>query len=442
MAAWSWRLLLLGGMIYVLWLIIDRISFVVMPVVVALLLAALLHPLTRRLRATGLRPIYATWITMLLGLALIVGIGFLIGVRANEEFPRLVLQIQVTARNVQDWLLHGPLHLKEAQIADFVDQLSSQITQYRTQITSTLLSGATAVVEVLTSIVLILFVTFFLLKDGDRIWSWFLRAFGSATPRVDAAGRAAWATISHYVHGTVAVAAIHGLVIGVVLAGMQVPLWAPLAVLVFLASFIPIVGILFAGTIATLVTFGSRGWFLALIFVGILVVEQQLENHVLQPLIVGRALEFHPLAIILVLAVGGVLGGIAGAVVAVPLTAVIYRALPELRRGRPRAIEAAEGGPPGAGEPGTGEPGTGEPGTGEPGTGEPGAGDEPAPEGVPPGPESGAIESGAAESGATEPGAEEPATSQPAASDEGGRKQETARPSSGTGEAVSPQRNG
>ncbi|GAB3901893.1 hypothetical protein GCM10027612_66090 [Microbispora bryophytorum subsp. camponoti] len=231
-----------------------------------------------------------------------------------------------------------------------MDQLSSQVTQYRSQITSTVLSGATAVVEVLTSIVLILFVTFFLLKDGDRIWVWFLRAFGGASTRVDRAGRAAWATISHYVHGTVAVAAIHGLVIGVVLAGMQVPLWAPLAVLVFVASFIPIVGILFAGTIATLVTFGSRGWFLALIFVGVLVVEQQLENHVLQPLIVGRALEFHPLAIILVLAVGGVLGGIAGAVVAVPLTAVIYRALPELRRGGPppssRPPKAARRAPP------------------------------------------------------------------------------------------------
>ncbi|WP_169980171.1 AI-2E family transporter [Microbispora sp. H10836] len=393
MAAWSWRLLLLGAMVYFLWQIIGRISFVVMPVVVALLLAALLYPLTRRLRSAGLRPIYATWITMLLGLALIVGIGFLIGVRANEEFPRLVLQIQVTVRNVQDWLLHGPLHLKEAQIADFVDQLSSQITQYRSQITSTVLSGATAVVEVLTSIVLILFVTFFLLKDGERIWGWFLRAFGGTAPRVDRAGRAAWATISHYVHGTVAVAAIHGVVIGVVLAGMRVPLWAPLAVLVFLASFVPVVGILLAGGIATLVTFGSQGWVYALIFVGVLVVEQQLENHVLQPLIVGRALEFHPLAIILVLAVGGVLGGIAGAVVAVPLTAVIYRALPELRRAQPEIEPPAEGGPPGAEEAGP-------------------------PKSAP---------------------SQEP---EPAAPGQSGQEPETARPSSGAGEAVSPQRNG
>ncbi|GAA4559609.1 AI-2E family transporter [Planotetraspora kaengkrachanensis] len=325
-------MLLLGAMIYVFALIIGRLSFVVLPVAIAFLLTALLLPMTRRLRGFGLRPIYATWITMLFGLAIIVGVGFMIGLRANEEFPRLVEQIQLTARSVQDWLLHGPLQLKEAQLADMVDQLTQQINDQRSQITDTLLTGATAIVEVLTSIVLMLFVTFFLLKDGDRIWAWFLRAFGSTSPRVDRAGRAAWVTISHYVHGTVAVAAIHGIVIGVVLAGMQVPLWAPLAVVVFLASFIPIVGIFFAGTIATLVTFGSQGWVYALIFVGVLVVEQQLENHVLQPLIVGRALAFHPLAIILVLAIGGVLGGIAGAAVAVPVTAVIYRALPELRR--------------------------------------------------------------------------------------------------------------
>ncbi|WP_239094850.1 AI-2E family transporter [Planotetraspora silvatica] len=335
LAAWSWRMLLLGAMIYVFALIIGRLSFVVLPVAIAFLLTALLFPMTRRLRSFGLRPIYATWITMLFGLAIIVGVGFMIGLRANEEFPRLVEQIQLTARSVQDWLLHGPLQLKEAQLADMVDQLTQQVNDQRSRITDTLLTGATAIVEVLTSIVLMLFVTFFLLKDGDRIWAWFLCAFGRTSPRVDRAGRAAWVTISHYVHGTVTVAAIHGVVIGVVLAGMQVPLWAPLAVVVFLASFIPIVGIFFAGTIATLVTFGSQGWLYALIFVGVLVVEQQLENHVLQPLIVGRALAFHPLAIILVLAVGGVLGGIAGAAVAVPVTAVIYRALPELRRARP-----------------------------------------------------------------------------------------------------------
>ncbi|WP_250214913.1 AI-2E family transporter, partial [Acrocarpospora catenulata] len=338
MAAWSWRVIVIGALVYVFVMIIARLSFVVIPVAVAFLLTALLYPLTGRLRAVGMRAIYATWLTMLLAFTFIVGVGFLIGFRANEEFPRLVTQIQKTVREGQNWLINGPIHLKEAQIADFVDEITRQLEQRRGQITSTVLTGATAIIEVLAAIVLLLFITFFLLKDGDRIWAWFLRAFGSGASRVDRAGRAAWRTLSHYVLGTVAVAAVHGIVIGVVLAGMRVPLWAPLAVLVFLASFIPIVGIFFAGGVATLVVFGSQGWVYALIFVGILVVEQQLENHVLQPLIVGRALAFHPLAIILVLAIGGVLGGIAGAVVAVPVTAVIYRALPELLRDTPPAL--------------------------------------------------------------------------------------------------------
>src|SRR5690606_23298459 len=217
----------------------------------------------------------------------------------------------------------GPLQLQESQLSAWVDELVNQLNQQRSAITNTVVTGATVAIEVLASIVLLLFVTFFLLKDGDRIWAWLLRGFGGAAPRVDRAGRAAWRTLSHYVQGTVAVAAVHGVIMGVVLAGMGVPLWAPLAVLIFLASFVPIVGIFFAGAVATLVTFGAKGWIYALVFVGILVVEQQLENHVLQPLIVGRVLQFHPLAIILVLAVGGVLAGIMGAVVAVPVAAVI-----------------------------------------------------------------------------------------------------------------------
>ena len=133
------------------------------------------------------------------------------------------------------------------------------VNAQRTAITSTVLTAGAVAFEVLASLVLLLFVTFFLLKDGDRIWSWFLQGFGSVSPRVDRAGRAAWTTLSHYVQGTVAVAAVHGVIMGIVLAGMGVPLWAPLAVLIFFASFIPIVGIFFAGTVATLVTLGAKG---------------------------------------------------------------------------------------------------------------------------------------------------------------------------------------
>ncbi|MBE1585898.1 AI-2E family transporter [Nonomuraea angiospora] len=335
MAAWCACLILVGVVVYFFALVIARLTFVALPVAIALLLTALLFPLTNSLRQAGMRPIYATWITMLVALAVLTGTGWLVGARASDEFPNLVQQVQATARSVQDWLITGPLHLKEAQITSYVDEIATMVNAQRTAITGTVLSAGAVAFEVLASIVLLLFVTFFLLKDGDRIWAWVLRGFGNVAPRVDRAGRAAWATLSHYVQGTVAVAAVHGLIMGIVLAGMGVPLWAPLAVLIFFASFIPIVGIFFAGTIATLVTLGAKGLVYALIFLGILIVEQQLENHVLQPLIVGRALNFHPLAIILVLAIGGILAGIAGAAVAVPVAAVIYRALPELRHQPP-----------------------------------------------------------------------------------------------------------
>ncbi|MEV4574358.1 AI-2E family transporter [Nonomuraea jabiensis] len=335
MAAWCACLILVGVVVYFFALVIARLTFVALPVAIALLLTALLFPLTNSLRQAGMRPIYATWITMLVALAVLFGTGWLVGARASDEFPNLVQQVQATARSVQDWLITGPLHLKEAQITSYVDEIATMVNAQRTAITGTVLSAGAVAFEVLASIVLLLFVTFFLLKDGDRIWAWVLRGFGNVAPRVDRAGRAAWATLSHYVQGTVAVAAVHGLIMGIVLAGMGVPLWAPLAVLIFFASFIPIVGIFFAGTVATLVTLGAKGLVYALIFLGILIVEQQLENHVLQPLIVGRALNFHPLAIILVLAIGGILAGIAGAAVAVPVAAVIYRALPELRHQPP-----------------------------------------------------------------------------------------------------------
>ncbi|MGP3956381.1 AI-2E family transporter [Nonomuraea sp. 3N208] len=353
MAAWCVCLILVGVVVYFFAQIIARLTFVALPVAIALLLTALLFPLTNRLRQAGMRPIYATWLTMLVALAVIFGTGWLVGARASEEFPNLVNQVQATARDVQEWLITGPLHLEQTQITAYVDGLANIINTQRQAITGTLLSAGAAALEVLASIVLLLFVTFFLLKDGERIWAWFLRGFGRMAPRVDRAGRAAWTTLSHYVQGTVAVAAVHGLIMGIVLAGMGVPLWAPLAVLIFFASFIPIVGIFFAGTVATLVTLGAKGLVLALVFLGILIVEQQLENHVLQPLIVGRALNFHPLAIILVLSIGGILAGIAGAAVAVPVAAVLYRALPELRHEPPALPPPSEDHvePPSGGEP-------------------------------------------------------------------------------------------
>jgi predicted PurR-regulated permease PerM len=215
------------------------------------------------------------------------------------------------------------------------------LSQHKTVVAGTVVSGGEIVVEILAGVVLMLFVTFFLLKDGERIWSWLLKAFGrSASGRADRAGRAAWLAVVYYMRGTILVAATHALVIGVTLAVVGVPLVAAMTVLVFLSSFIPLVGLLFAGALVILLTLVTKGWIAAVIVLAIFVGEDQLESHLLQPLVVGRIVRLHPLAVILVLGVGGVVAGIPGAVVAVPIAAAINRAVPELRR-RP-AVAVAE----------------------------------------------------------------------------------------------------
>jgi predicted PurR-regulated permease PerM len=329
-AAWCWRLIVIGIVVYAIVHIIDSLRLVVLPCAVALLLCALLQPVTDRLRR-WMPSLAATWLTMLLALGVLGGVGTFVGIQANDQFPYLVDRIQYTAKQAQHWLVTGPFHLKNSQLQSIVDETLKQAEQQRGRLVGTVFTGATVAGEVIASIVFLFFVTFFLLKDGRGIWNWLIGGLGVHRDRFDRAGRASWETLSQYVHGTVIVAAIHAVVMAIVLAIMGVPLVAPLAVIIFFGSFIPIVGILVAGAVAVLVVFSVKGGIAALVFLGILVLEQQLEGHVLQPLVVGRWVRFHPLAIILAITVGGVVAGIPGAAVAVPTAAVIYRAVPALR---------------------------------------------------------------------------------------------------------------
>src|SRR5262249_30548279 len=154
------------------------------------------------------------------------------------------------------------------------------------------------------------FIAFFLLYDGERIWQWLISPLPPReSHRVDLAGRSAWITVTGYVRGTAVIAIIHGVVIGLVVSLLGVPLAIPLGVLVFLGAFIPFIGALGAGGLAVLVTFGSQGWPAALILLGVLLAQSQLEANLLQPAIVGRYVRLHPLAIGLAFAVGTVLGG-------------------------------------------------------------------------------------------------------------------------------------
>jgi predicted PurR-regulated permease PerM len=354
-AGWAWRLLVVGVVIYLTFRLASVLRLVVLPFIAALLLTALLQPLTTRLRRAGLPSLAATWCTLLIAVAVLAAVGVLAATQTSADYQTLAREVGNTVHDLQRWLAGPPFHFRQSSLEQLSNRVLAFLKQHQSAVAGTVLSGGRIFLEILAGLVLMLFVTFFLLKDGDRIWAW-LTGFLSADTRQRArgAGSAAWQAITYYVRGTIAVAAIHAVVIGITLWIMGVPLLAPLVILVFLAAFVPLVGILVAGALAVAVTLSTKGWVAALVLVAVFILENQLESHLLQPLVVGRMVRLHPLAIILALAVGAAIAGIAGAIVAVPIAAALVRAWPYLRGWVPGPSGPGPPGPPG----GPGPPGS------------------------------------------------------------------------------------
>jgi predicted PurR-regulated permease PerM len=345
-AAWAWRIVAIALAVYVVLTVIARIRVVVIPLAIALLLAALLQPLAAVLVKRGMRPALATAITLLSGL---IGIG-LLGWLVEEQFRNglgdLTTQINGGIDKVQDWLINGPLGLSQQQINDYVDSARRSLSENRSRLTSGALGAAGTVGEILTGALLTLFATVFFIKDGRKIWTWIVRLFPRGSrERIAGAGERAWRTLISYVHATLAVAFVDAVGIGVGAAILGVPLALPLAVIVFLFSFIPIVGATVSGLIAVLVALVAKGPVTALILLGVVLLVQQVEGHVLQPLLLGRAVKVHPLAIVFGIATGTLLAGIIGALLAVPIVAVIGTVSGYLTSGETEAVPTE---PPGA----------------------------------------------------------------------------------------------
>jgi predicted PurR-regulated permease PerM len=331
-AAWSWRLLLLAAALYVAARVAALLYIVVVPCAAAILLTALLQPLTAPLRRRGMSPLAATWCILLLAIVLLGGAGWLVTTRVQADYPSLVTQFKHTTTQVQVWLAGPPFHLHTGSLQQLSNDVVKYLSQHKSAVEGTVVTGSRIVVELLAGVVLCFFVSFFLIKDGTRIWQWLTSRFQPERKRrADLAGAAAWQAVVYYVRGTVAVAAIHAVVLGVTLTIIGAPLVAPLALFMFVAAFVPLLGVLVAGAVALLVVLATKGWIAAVIVLIVMVVMNQLEGHLLQPQVVGKMVRLHPLAVILVLAVGGVVAGIAGAVVAVPITAAITRAARALR---------------------------------------------------------------------------------------------------------------
>lgn len=331
-AAWSWRLLVIAAAAAVVLFVVGRLKQVLVPLSIALLLSALLAPAVGWLRQRVRLPrSLAVAVVLIAGLAAVVGTLTAVISQFVDGLPELSRNAAAGVEQIQSWLQRGPLHLSNSQLGSAADAAQKWLNEHRSVLTSGAVSTATTAIDVLASTLLVLFTTFFFLRDGRRIWRFVVMVVPAAAREpVHRAGEASWATLVSYVRATVLVAFIDAVGIGLSLVILRVQFAFPLAALVFLAAFVPIIGATVSGVVAILVALVTRGPLTALLVLVAVVAVQQLEGHVLQPLIMGRAVAIHPLAVIVAIATGLVLAGIIGALVAVPLVAVLNTAIRHL----------------------------------------------------------------------------------------------------------------
>jgi predicted PurR-regulated permease PerM len=295
---------------------------VTFPLAVALLLAAVLAPPTIALRRRGWRRGGAAGVVLVGFLLLVAGVLTLVGGQVGGQFGDVLASAEEGVEQLQTWLTDGPLGLSTAQLEEVLAELSASAPA-PSELVGGALSTATAVGEVLAGTAIALFALFFFLYDGPTIWRTVLGVVPAASrPLADHAGRLGFATLVGYVRATVLVALFDATFITIGLLILDVPLAVPLGVLVFFGAFVPLVGALVTGSLAVLVALVTQGWVVALLALALIIAVQQLESHLFQPVVVGRLARVHPLAVAIAVAVGTVVAGIIGAVVAVPLVAV------------------------------------------------------------------------------------------------------------------------
>ncbi|MET3935482.1 AI-2E family transporter [Arthrobacter sp. OAP107] len=327
-AAWAWRvgliLLITGALVWLL----AKISFLIIPVMVAALLAGLLSPVVRWLRKSRIPNGAAVAITVLGFIGLIAGSLALVGRQLALGFQELWSEALTGVQQVQDWLSEGPLHLTAAQIDQYIQEATAALQNNSSSILSGALSFGSTAGHFAAGLVLALFILIFFLLEGSRIWAFLVRLLPrQARIPADGAGRRGWTSMVSYARIQMFVAFVDAVGIGVGAAIIGVPLALPLGVLVFIGSFIPVVGALVTGAIAVLLALVANGPVNALIMLGIVLLVQQLESHILQPLVMGKAVALHPVAVILSVAAGSYLAGIPGALFSVPILAVANSAI-------------------------------------------------------------------------------------------------------------------
>jgi predicted PurR-regulated permease PerM len=337
-AAWAWRLLvILAAAVALLW-VIQKLEIIVVPVLVALLLSALLLPVVDWLDQRGLPRGGAVALVLLGGFAILGGILAFVILQFIDGLPGLTEQVAQSIESTRRWLINGPTHLRSEQIDSAGNAAIEALHNNQAKLTSGALSTAATVTELVTAAVLVLFTLIFFLYGGRNIWQYVLQVIPSdVRARVHEAGKAGYGSLIGYVRATFLVALTDAAGVGAGLAIMGIPLALPLASLVFLGAFIPLIGALISGLLAVVVALLAKGIVYALMTLGVLIAVNQVEAHLLQPLVMGRAVSIHPLAVVLAIATGGVLAGIVGALLAVPTVAFLNNAFQVLLAKNPEA---------------------------------------------------------------------------------------------------------
>lgn len=324
LAAYSWRLIVVAIVgLGVLWALRQMWSLV-LAIVIGVYVARALDPVARRLRARGMRPALLALVSMLLFAAVVGTTGALIGPRLVDELDTLGTTLTEAVDDVEDWLVDdSPFDLDRNDLAELRQEARDAISRGLRSSRGDLLSGAIVVMEAIVGLILAVVATFFFLKDGPRVQRWALRRVDDDRRELmRRMGARAWATLGGYLRGAAILGLVEGAAIGITLALVGAKLAIPVAILTFAAAFVPIVGAVAAGIVAVLVALATAGFNAAVIVAIVAIVVQQLDGDLLAPIVYGRALQLHPLIVLFSVVAGGALFGIAGTILAVPLTAM------------------------------------------------------------------------------------------------------------------------
>jgi predicted PurR-regulated permease PerM len=323
MADLSWRLLVVAAAVVLIGLAFRRLELVLVPIIGALFLSTILVPPARVLRRHRWPPLLATWAVFLGAVVLIGGVAALVVPSAVHQSSRLGNELNDAIHHAETWLTRGPFHISRADITRTEDQIRHSITTNQSRLVHGALTGVTVLAETLGGALLTLVLTFFFVKDGPAIGAWALELVDERRASdFREVGVRAWTVLSGYVRGTAINGLVNATVIGVGLWILGVPLVLPLALLMFVGGFLPLVGSLLSGGAAALVALAAKGPIDMLIVIGLSIVIHHLEGYLVGPLVLGRAVRLHPIAVLLALTAGTILGGVIGAFMAVPLLSV------------------------------------------------------------------------------------------------------------------------